>query len=94
MVDELTQESFQTGKAIVTVSVDLITAILDTSFFLHYNAISLLIQYNCIDISLISMHLSKIVGMESWITIKPYIERLYNKKETHTKNDMSLPKAY
>ena len=27
MVDELTQESFQTGKAIVTVSVDLITAI-------------------------------------------------------------------
>ena len=26
MVDELTQESFQTGKAIVTVSVDLITA--------------------------------------------------------------------
>ncbi len=25
MVDELTQESFQTGKAIVTVSVDLIT---------------------------------------------------------------------
>ena len=29
MVDELTQESFQTGKAIVTVSVDLITAIAD-----------------------------------------------------------------
>ena len=27
MFDELTQESFQTGKAIVTVSVDLITAI-------------------------------------------------------------------
>ena len=27
MVDELTQESFQTGKAIVTVSVDLIQAI-------------------------------------------------------------------
>ena len=27
MVDELTQESFQTGKAIVTVSVDLITAL-------------------------------------------------------------------
>lgn len=27
MVDELTQESFQTGKAIVTFSVDLITAI-------------------------------------------------------------------
>ena len=27
MVDELTQESFQTGKAIVTASVDLITAI-------------------------------------------------------------------
>ena len=26
MVDELTQESFQTGKAIVTVSIDLITA--------------------------------------------------------------------
>lgn len=25
MVDELTQESFQTGKAIVTVSVDLIS---------------------------------------------------------------------
>ena len=31
MVDELTQESFQTGKAIVTFSVDLITAIADTS---------------------------------------------------------------
>ena len=29
MVDELTQESFQTGKAIVTVSVDLITVIVD-----------------------------------------------------------------
>ena len=29
MVDELTQESFQTGKSIVTVSVDLITAIAD-----------------------------------------------------------------
>ena len=29
MVDELTQESFQTGKAIVTVGVDLITAIAD-----------------------------------------------------------------
>jgi len=29
MFDELTQESFQTGKAIVTVSVDLITAIAD-----------------------------------------------------------------
>ena len=29
MVDELMQESFQTGKAIVTVSVDLITAIAD-----------------------------------------------------------------
>lgn len=29
MVVELTQESFQTGKAIVTVSVDLITAIED-----------------------------------------------------------------
>lgn len=29
MVDELTQESFQTGKAIVTVSVDLITVIAD-----------------------------------------------------------------
>ena len=29
MVDELTQESFQTGKAIVTVSADLITAIAD-----------------------------------------------------------------
>ena len=29
MVDEFTQESFQTGKAIVTVSVDLITAIAD-----------------------------------------------------------------
>ena len=27
MVDDLTQESFQTGKAVVTVSVDLITAI-------------------------------------------------------------------
>ena len=26
MVDDLTQESFQTGKAVVTVSVDLITA--------------------------------------------------------------------
>ena len=32
MVDELTQESFQTGKAIVTVSVDLITAIADALF--------------------------------------------------------------
>lgn len=32
MVDELTQESFQTGKTIVTVSVDLITAIADASF--------------------------------------------------------------
>ena len=29
MVDEFTQESFQTGKAIVTVRVDLITAIAD-----------------------------------------------------------------
>ena len=37
----------------------IVLAILDTSFFLHYNAILLLIQYNCIDISLISMHLSK-----------------------------------
>ena len=48
----------------------IVLAILDTSFFLHYNAILLLIQYNCIDISLISMHLSKLVGMESWITIE------------------------
>ena len=29
MVDELTQESFQTGKAVVTVSVDIIQAIAD-----------------------------------------------------------------
>ncbi len=29
MVDELTQKSYQTGKAIVTVSIDLITAIAD-----------------------------------------------------------------
>ena len=29
MVDDLTQESFQTGKAVVTVSVDIINAIAD-----------------------------------------------------------------
>ena len=37
MVDELTQESFQTGKAIVTVSVDLITAFCEVKSMLSVN---------------------------------------------------------